>query len=566
MTSAAQLDLLGGIPARGAPPTDRDYGLRDYQIAAVEAVERELAESRGTLVLMATGTGKTQVACDLIRRAKGRCLFIAHRDELIQQACKRIEQFTGAWPDIEQADLRADHTGGGNVVASIQSLSRAHRLERFDPSEFSLIIVDEVHHATSKTYRRVLDYFDGKRVGLTATPDRTDKEALGQVMDSVAYRYDILDAIKDGWLCPIVMRRIRVDSMDFSAVHTTAGDLNEGELEKIMLVEENLHAIAKPAVECAGSRKAIVFTTSVAHAERLAEIIDRYAGAKVAMIAHGGTPQDQRRQLLREFHEGRWQYFCNVGIATEGYDEPGVACIVMGRPTKSRSLYVQMLGRGTRGGPKCLVPGKSDCLLLDFVGNSGRHELVSAADVLGGEDSAPEMERAKEIVERSEKPIGIDEAKAAARLELERERSEASKKRREGVVGEIRYSVEDYNPYVMFDIRRDYLTERYGMAPATEAQTNAIARFMKKYADKVPQNLSKHEASRLLTQLVKRAQGGLATYGQLAVLAKGGMDGRSWSFESASGVIDWMAKNRWRAPPVEVVARLTRTREPGDDG
>ena len=167
-------------------------------------------------------------------------------------------------------------------MASVQTLSRPHRLGRFGKNTFEKIIIDEVHHGTSKTYRKIIDYFDAKLVGLTATPDRSDREALSQIMDSVAYRYDILDAIRDGWLCNVTMRRIFVDSMDFSKIKTVAGDLQQDELAAILEKEENLHAIAKPAVDCAGDRRTIVFATSVAQAERLAEIIDRYAGRKCA--------------------------------------------------------------------------------------------------------------------------------------------------------------------------------------------------------------------------------------------------------------------------------------------
>lgn len=542
------------------------HTLRDYQLEAVGAVEKEFNECRGTLVILPTGAGKTQVACELIRRNSGRCLFLAHRDELIQQASKRIEQFTGTWPDIEQSSIKADRTGYNHVVASIQTLSRKKRLERFDPDEFDLIVIDEVHHATATTYRRIIDYFNGKILGITATPDRLDKASLGQVVDSVAYRYIINDAISDGWLCNVVTRIVRVSSMDFSGVRIRAGDLDQSELDKIMALEENLHAVAKPTVECAGDRKTIVFTTSVAHAERLAEIIDRYAGKKSAFVVHGETPKESRRKLLNEFHRGEWQFFVNVQIATEGYDEPGVSCISVARPTKSRALYSQMIGRGLRGGRQCPVDGKQDCLILDFTGNSGKHDLASAVDALGGNASPKEIERAKKIIEKSNKPESIDEAIEKAKNEFERARelSEKSKQRRKDIVGEVSYQVSDLNPFAVFKVKRDYLTEKYGMAPATERQVAAIHKWMGKHAKKAPRNLSKHEASKMLQKFADRREKGLATYPQVVCLTRKGVDASNWSFHQASSAISWFASNGWnrRLPSL----MMGGEREPGEDG
>jgi superfamily II DNA or RNA helicase len=439
-------------------------------------------------------------------------------------------------------------------------------LDRWDPGEFSLIVIDEAHRSIAKTYRKIINYFEGKIIGLTATPDRLDKESLGQVMDSVAYRYEINDAIRDGWLCNITMKTIRVESMDFSKIHTVAGDFNQGELEQLMQLEQNLHAVAKPTVECAGDRKTIVFTTSVAHAERLAEIIDRYAGKQASMVVHGGTPKNKRRQLLREFDKGKWQYFVNVQIATEGFDQPDVSCIVVGRPTKSRSLHCQMIGRGTRGGERCRVGDKTDLLVLDFVGNSGKHELVCTADILGGNVSPEELEEAKKLIEKSDKPKTIDEAVEEAKAKIAHDLSEAAKRRRASIVGDVEYDVKDFNPFTMFRINRDYLSERYGIAPATEKQMQAITKWMGKHGKHAPVNLSKHEASKLLAEFANRRERGLATYGQVKFLATKKLDARNWTFHQASQVITWCSTHGWRDPPPSVVESITRVREPGEEG
>lgn len=549
------------------------YALRPYQEEAVTQIEEELLKHRGTLVLMATGLGKTQVACEIIRRHAGRCLFIAHRDELIQQAARRVDEFVGGYPEIEKAQDQARSDGNNHVIASIQTISRPGRLERFDPDGFGLIVVDEVHHATAKSYRKVLDHFaSAKILGLTATPDRLDGEALGRVLDSVAYQYEINDAIRDGWLCPIKMRSIHVDSLDFSNVRTVAGDFNQGELDALMALEENLHAVAKPAVECAGERKTLIFTTSVHNAERLAEIVDRYTSEGKACVVSGKTEKELRRETLRKFHRGEHQFFCNVGIATEGYDEPALACVVMGRPTKSRSLYTQMIGRGTRGGPKCAVPGKTDLLVLDFVGNSGKHDIVCTADVLGGKLSDQELEYAKKAVQNADCEMSIEEAieKAQERARAEADRKleleEAARKKREGIKAEVRYKVVDPNPYVSLGVRRDYLYSKYGYNEASENMRSGLGKWMKKHAKDLPEDLSQHEARRLLKKFAERAKKGLCSYPQMRVLQKFGYDARGWTFGEASGVMNLLSQNGWRRPPDTAVDAIVHEREPGEEG
>lgn len=571
-----QLDMFA-LPPEASPPDPADgpvqsYALRPYQEEAVARIEEELQEHRGTLALLATGLGKTQVACEFIRRRGGRSLFVAHRDELIQQAATRIDQIVGGFPEIEKAQDRASSNSNNHVVASIQTISRPGRLERFDPDEFGLIVVDEVHHGVSPTYRRVLDYFAvAKILGLTATPDRLDGEALGQVLDSVAYQYEISDAIRDGWLCPIKMRAIQVDGLDFSKVHTVAGDFNQGELDAVMALEQNLHAVAKPAVECAGERKTLIFTTSVSNAERMAEIIDRYTAPGRACVVSGRTERELRRATLRRFSRGEHQYFVNVGIATEGYDEPALSCVVLGRPTKSRSLYTQMIGRGTRGGPNCAVPGKSDLLVLDFVGNSGKHDIVCAADILGGKLSEQELEYAKEAIRKADREMSIEEAieKAEERAREEAERKcqleEEQRKKRRGIQADVSYKVLEPDPYVSLGVRRDYLYSRYGYNKASDNMRNGLGKWMKKYAKDLPDDLSQHEARRLLQKFADRAKKGLCSYPQMRTLQKWGLDARGWTFQEASKVIDLVAKNGWRRPSDAAVDAVL-SREPGQDG
>ena len=488
--------------------------LHVYQSECVAAIEAELAkpieEVRGTLAVMATGTGKTVVFVKVMAQRKGRCLILAHRDELIQQAARKVESIAGVFPDIEKAAMRANHFGTRPVIASVQTLSQPGRLHRFDPGEFELIILDEAHHSTAPSWKKVTDYFASARLlGVTATSDRADGEALGQLFSSVAYEYDLHRAIREGYLSPIVMQRVIVAGLDWSKVRTTAGDLNQKDVEAIVAEEEILHGFAKPTIELAGTRKTIVFAPGVKSAHRLAEIIGRYTGDEHrACVVDGMTETDTRRAILKAFSEGKHQFLVNVGIATEGYDEPAVACIAMARPTKSRSLYAQMAGRGTR-----ISPGKDNCLLIDFAGNAGRHDLVSAADILGGKISDRELAQAKKVIAKAKQPISMEQAIAEAkRVEAEQRRAmeEAMRRRRAGVKADVKYHTEGGDPYA----RR---TAAPSTGPRGELATDKQRKYLRYLLggfDPDP-NLSKKAAGRLIGEHQTRKAHGLSSYAQM---------------------------------------------------
>ncbi len=290
------------------------HPLRPYQQEAFDSVMRELGDVRSTLLVLPTGAGKTRIATELAsRRGDDRILFLAHRDELLVQAHARLARDCGDIVGLDQADRMAGDER--LVVASVQTISRQSRLERFRPDRFDLIIVDECHHSAAPTYKRVLDYFGNAKIcGLTATPDRADEKAMGQIFDSVAYLYEIEDAIRDGYLCDVVCSRIEIAGLDLSSVKTTAGDLNQGQLDAIMKVEENLLAVADATMREAGERKTLVFTTSVDNAKRLAEIMNRHRKG-CAKSVDGKTKIDERRGILAGHQDGGYQFLVNCGIA-----------------------------------------------------------------------------------------------------------------------------------------------------------------------------------------------------------------------------------------------------------
>lgn len=555
MAVASQIGLFApGAPARMAPvaPPAPGRGLRPYQASAIGSVQAKLGEHRSTLLVLPTGTGKTFTASTYIaRHERGPVIWLAHREELVDQGIADLSSVVGEFVAKEKADARA--LGGRLVVASVQTLKGA-RLDDFKAryARPTLIVVDEAHHAVAPSYRKILDAFpDAKVLGLTATPDRTDERAMGQVFDSVAFVYEILDAINDGYLCPVVRRRVMVDAIDLTSVGTVAGDFNQGQLDTVMSLEKVLHGIAEPLLREAGDRRTIIFSTSVENAHRMAEILNRYR-PESARAVDGGTNFDERRRILADHKAGAYQYLCNVGVLTEGYDDPGVACVAVARPTKSRSLYAQMAGRGLR-----ILDGKRDCLLLDFVGRNGGHKLATAMDILGGKYDEMTVAKAQEISERKE----TRDLPAHEQLELAAKEIAAAKAReaakRAAIKARVNYRTESVDPFDVLHVRRedDPNAERFGMT-ATEKQRATLVNA----GVEVPESLSRAAASKLIGSIFKRRELHLASFRQLKILRRFGVTDLNIGFGRASEMIEQIKRNGWRLP-----ANLS-VRQPGEEG
>lgn len=544
--------------------------LRQYQQEASDAVVRELEDNVSTLVVLPTGTGKTVLFADVVRRFQPRrCLVFAHREELVFQAKEKIEKFAGVHCEVEMGQFKSDGWFGTRppcVVSSVQTLASGGdgggRMTKFDPSEFGLVVVDEAHHATSGTYRKVMDYFkEGgcKVLGVTATPDRADEEALGQVFDTVAYDYEIVQAIDDGWLVPVVQKMVNVSSLDLSACRTTAGDLNGADLAKVMEDEETLHGVAIASVETCGERRAIVFAATVKQAERLAEIFNRYKAGSATWVC-GETNKDDRRKLLRDFAGGSYQFMVNVGVLTEGFDDSGVEVIVMARPTKSRALYAQMAGRGTRPADSIAAAladmrtteerraaiansQKPFCEILDFAGNSGRHKLVNAVDILGGRvsDEAVEMARAK--IRESNVPVNVQEVlkemEETKREMDERKAREAAM--RDKIRAKASFSTVDVDPFDVFHIQP---VKARGWDHAKTLSDKQRDILLRQGID--PDGMPYGQARQLLNEVFRRWNLKLSSFKQARILHKNGITA-PMRHEEASRMIDRIAsQNGWR--------------------
>lgn len=352
----------------------RVIALRPYQLEAVGAVEEAGRRgARRVLVALPTGTGKTLVFVEVIRRRGGRSCVLAHRDELIEQAVAKIRL---VHPDAEIGVVKAerDEHDAQVVVASVQTLSRPRRLARI-ARDFSTVVVDEAHHSTAKTYERILralgclDEAGPLTLGVTATPERHDRAPLGSIWHpEIVYRQSLLDMIRAGYLCDLRALRVHIEA-DLDRVRTRAGDLVAGELEEVLQAADAPDRVVEAYLTHAADRKALLFTPTIAFAHAMADAL-REAGVEAEAL-DGSTPIDERRAILRRLHSGETRVVANCAVLTEGFDEPSIDCIIMARPTKSRPLYTQMLGRGTR-----IHPGKRDCLILDLVAAT-RHRLVT---------------------------------------------------------------------------------------------------------------------------------------------------------------------------------------------
>lgn len=521
--------------------------LRDYQEEAAAGVFREWADHASTLAVLPTGLGKTVLFAEVIRRMHergARAMVLAHREELITQAADKIRRVTGLEAQVEMGEYRVQPYFGEMppvVVSTVQTQCAGGdgggRMSKFDPQDFGLVVIDEAHHATAGTYRRCVDWYRQnpacRVLGVTATPDRADEAALGQVFESVAYEYGVLDAINGGWLVPIEQQMVTVGTLDFSGVRTTAGDLNQGDLAEVMEQERNLQGIAAPTVEICGDRRAIVFAATVEQAERLAEILNRYRPDRAAWLC-GKTDRDDRRRMLADFKAGRLQFVVNVGVLTEGFDDAGVQVVVMARPTKSRALYAQMAGRGTRpaeeiagalgdmptAAERCAAiraSSKPSCLIVDFAGNAGRHKLCCSADILGGDlDEEVVAETARRVREGG-RPVDMADELAKVKAEVaERKRREAAT--RAGLQARAEFLVTKIDPFSEWDI-----------TPAQERGWDRHRRFTPKQAQVLlervgvnPEKIPYGQGKQLLDEYFRRLQGGYASLKQSALLKRRG--------------------------------------------
>ena len=520
--------------------------LRPYQQQARERIHAEWENGHTrTLLVLPTGTGKTivfaSVAADQVR-AGHRVLILAHRGELLEQAADKLQRSTGLVSAVEKADATCLNTWFRVVVGSVQTLQRTARLERFSHDYFGTIIIDEAHHAITDGYRRILDYFGSAKVlGVTATPDRGDMRNLGEVFDSLAFEYKLTDAIKEGYLCRIMAQTIPL-KLDISSVTMSGGDYAVGDLGTAL--DPYLEQIAAEMAQRCKGRKTVVFLPLIKTSQKFRDLLNSH-GFRAAEVNGQST---DRKKVLADFDAGKYNVLCNSMLLTEGWDCPSVDCVVVLRPTKVRSLYSQMVGRGTR-----LSPGKSDLLLLDFLWMTDKHELCRPADLVC-EDRAVARQMTENLAQTG-CPEDIEKAAVQASEDVVAQREEAlakqleeQRRKKARLVDPLQYEMsiqaEDLAGYVP--------AFGWEAGPPSAEQTAALEK-MGILPDAVE---SAGKASLLLDRLNKRRAEGLTTPKQIRVLERYGFQSvGTWSFDAAKHMIDRIAAGGWRGVPKGVNPR-----------
>ncbi len=514
--------------------------LRPYQKEAKEAVFEQWGNgTRKTLLVLPTGCGKTIVFAKITEECVShgdRVLILAHRGELLEQAADKIAKATGLKCATEKAEESSLGSWYRITVGSVQSLMRTTRLSRFPEDYFNTIIIDEAHHCISDSYQRILKYFpDAKVLGVTATPDRGDMKNLGQVFESLAYEYTLPKAIKEGYLSPIKAVTIPLQ-VDLTGVGVQSGDFKAGDLGTAL--DPYLHQIANEMVRYCRDRKTVVFLPLVKTSKKFRDILIAN-GFRAAEVS--GESQD-RAEILEDYASGKYNVLCNSMLLTEGWDCPDVDCIVVLRPTKVRSLYCQMVGRGTR-----LAPGKDHLLLLDFLWHTERHELCHPAHLI-----CESEEVAQKMTENLEKdagcPVDIEEAEKNASEDVVAQREEAlaqklaeMKRRKRKLVDPLQFEMsiqaEDLAGYVP--------AFGWEMAPPSDKQKKTLEKL-----GIMPDEIDNAgKASKLLERLDKRRQEGLTTPKQIRFLEERGFRHvGTWQFDTAKKLIDRIAGNGWRIP------------------
>lgn len=513
--------------------------LRPYQKEAVHAIRNEwMSGHHKTLLVLPTGTGKTIVFSKVVEEETqdgSKALILAHRGELIDQASEKLMETSGLDSALEKAESSSIGSKKRITVASVQSLSQEKRLTSFAKDYFKTIVVDEAHHTMSDTYQRILSHFDGANVlGVTATPDRSDQKSLGKYFDSKAYEYSLHQAIKEGYLCPVKAQMIPLE-LDIHNVGVANGDYAVGEIGSAL--EPYLNQIALEMLNYCKGRKTVVFLPLVKTSQKFCELLNLH-GIRAAEVNGNSADRDK---ILADFEAGEYEVLCNSMLLTEGWDCPAVDCLVILRPTKIRSLYQQMVGRGMR-----LAPNKKELLLLDFLWMTERHDLCRPSALI-----SKDAELAKRIDQKMmDKQSGIDllVAETDAENDVIQEREDAlarelalMRRKKQKLVDPIQYAfsiaAEDLSNYEP--------TFPWEMAPATARQLE----YLEKHGIYPDSVTNCGMASLLIEKLKNRQVEGLATPKQIRLLERYGfLHVGMWPFESASKMVSRIAENNWLLP------------------
>ena len=506
--------------------------LRQYQNEALSAIAEGWREFNRQLLVLPTGTGKTIVFANVTKAfadSGHHVLILAHRDELLQQAADKLSVACGVHSTLEKANHRAyelqdTFTPPNVVVGSVQTLKQ-NRLEKWREDYFDLMVIDEAHHCLSDSYNRILNYFDAKVLGVTATPDRGDKKTLSKVFQNIAYEYSMRTAIEEGNLCKITAKLLPT-RIDLSDIRTVAGDYNVNDLvEKIspLLVD-----VSKQIAENIGTRKTLIFLPLINTSQKMTLLLQQHG----ISAAHVDGESKDRREILKDFESGKYQVLCNSSLLLEGYDCPEISCVVCLRPTKIRSLFCQMMGRGTR-----IHPNKENLLILDFLWQTAKHDLCVPASLFSKtkEENAAlseklSFEKETDLLEAERDVIKEREESLLKQL---KEKSQRQGKTINPILFALSIHAEDLSDYEPIS--------DWEVAPASDKQLE----FLSKSGFDPATITCKGYASKIIDRIMKRRDLKLATPKQVLLLQKYHIDASEMSFDAASKAIDTISKG-WK--------------------
>lgn len=494
--------------------TEGRKALRYYQDEAAEACVDNFKKGVPSVMIMATGTGKTVVGSEILRRLDVNTLWLAHRDNLLESAINTIHQQTGYRPHKEKAAEWAS-SRAKFVCGSVQTMQNS-RLERFGKDFFKLGVIDEAHHAVAKTYQNIIKHFGFYNLGLTATPDRADQKELSGVYKAVAYEYPLHKAIKEGFLVPIRGYKVEDFEMDLSQLRVVAGDYQDKDLENI--ITKYMNPIAASVKEQTGGMKSLLFLPTVESSRLMAEILN-----KIGVEADYVAGNKDNRKAFYDFKNGNISHLCTCNLVFEGYDEPSIECVIMLRPTGSRTVYAQAVGRGTR-----LYPGKKELKLVEFTYNSSRLKLVKPFELFS---TAGFGERVQDFAEKNlATSSGIDYLEA---LEYAAEKFYSV----DGIVSRLikpvkGYSFTTFDPVSFGDLLGVDITGEFDITyqgrKLTGRSTDKQREILSRYGIAAGNDIDKAQASALIGTLFDREIipfKGKADKKQVEILRKFGVEG-----------------------------------------
>ena len=514
-------------------------GLRPYQIECVNKIEDSFNEFNKVLVTLFTGAGKTvifsEIANKYIKSGK-KVLVLAHREELLDQAADKMMKFHGVDFTLIKSGREYDESKMFQI-GSVQSLCKEDRLKKFDKDYYGLIIVDEAHHCMADTYQVIFKYFKGAKIlGVTATPNRSDGKKLAKFFETTAYEYKMEDGVKDGWLSSVIMRTGNV-SIDLSKVRTVAGDFIINELDNAVTKEFNkISKYIKSKLE--HRKRILIFTPRIASAEVLAEVLKR-DGLNAEFVSGASK---NRKEITEKFKNGDIRIICNSMLYTEGFDCPEVDCIINLRPTQSKGLFTQMLGRGTR-----ICEGKENVLYVDFLWKTDK-EIMTPCNLFAETDSIAKSMRdflvmnANKSYEMITLAQYIDLVMGGIKI-MEGARMEWVVNIDKKMLKTVRMLAYLINDRKLLEYEPTYFWEQM---PPTSKQVE----FLEGKCGISCEWVTKGLASKVIDVIVKRIKDKKCTVKQMFFLAKNGIFDKASeiSMEDAGKIMDDISKNYWKVP------------------